>query len=802
MGLCSLLGSTRAAENLLANPGFESSFAPAWEKRTPEDASRKLYRTDATARSGAWCAVLDNAQSAYTRLRQGHDRSIAIEVGSHIELSGWVKSELSGDGSAMLQFYCMGDKDEIRAQPTSRQLQGRCDWTRLRIRTRVSKGTAYCMAYLQIRDGVGKVFFDDIELRVRRKPTPPKPAPKVGLLTDLAEDDPCLHNLKVLLEDGLVLLQQEQAAEQLVDCVGAAVLVRSDVIPRMPFDSVLEFARSGRPVFMDMRNFAKWQGAEAPLICVAATDAGATWTFDGPEGEYDLVVHYADESDGAGHISVYQDTEIIGSWRLDATPEKSKDRPLTRTISGVRLRPGQKLCLRLVADRGEECRVDAIELKRAGGKSRRIEAESMALGDGVMVESPALMFAKGIKAAPRSSTRHSMLSGLRVIAESQVAAGFRAGQLMPRASHPAGLVRLLPKDFSKAGMEVLAVGPDGRPGVVRLPVGKGTVVAADVLSLREPFCRHIDAYYKYSVVTNALTNPVRFGEYYSKRMTYAELVERMKQTATAFPSIRLEDEGPACEDQRLYSLNLGKEGEPLYFLYAAAHGSEWEPGYGLLTFAKRVAQGQMADVIDLDRLSIKIIPILNPSGYDRFRRQNAHGVDLNRQGDCRWDSFKGRDSNKDGEYGPHDYDWKGASPFCEAEAKVYKRISDLPNLYCVLDFHGNSSATSNKVGILPHTAHEDNEDRACLMQEYVNARLRGRHLLKQFGEESHSQYLLDRVCLGGAVPYLMNTSAKGKFGILVELTAGYPSSYGTVLQTDVTCEVCRALFEAYGVRNP
>ena len=702
----------------------------------------------------------------------------------------------------MLQFYCMGNKDEIRSQPMSRRIQGKRDWTRLRIRTRVPRGTAYCMAYLQVRDGVGKVFFDDVRLHVRRKPKPLKPAPKVGLLTDLPTDDPCLQSLKVLFEDGLVLLQQAQAAEQLADCVGAAVLVRSDAIPQSPLDAVLEFARQGRPVFMDIRNFAKWQGVDASLVSVVSGDVGATWTFDGDEGKFDLLTHYADESDGAGHIHVYRDTEMVGSWQLDVTPEKSKDQALTRALSGVPLRPGQEICLRLAPDQGEQCRVDAIELKPAKGQARRIEAESMTLGDGVVIESPALMFAKGIKAAPRNAMRQSMLNGLRVVTESQVTTGFSVGQIMPRASHPAGLLRLLPKGLSKPGMEVLAVGPGDRPGIVRLPVGKGTVVAADVLSLREPFCRHIDAYYKYSVMTNTLTNPVRFGEYYTKRMTYSELVERMKQIAAAFPSVQLEDEGPACGEYRMYSLNLGRPGAPLYFLYAAAHGSEWEPGYGLLTFAKRVARGQMADVIDLDKLCVKIIPFVNPSGYDRFRRQNAHGVDLNRQGDCRWGDYKGRDSNKDGEYGPHDYDWKGDSPFCEPEAKVYKRISELPNLYCVLDFHGNSSATSNKVGILPHTAHEDNEDRACLMQEYVNARLRGRHLLKQFSEKSHSLYLLDRVYFGGAVPYLMNTSAKGKFGILVELTAGYRSSYGTVLQTDVTCEVCRALFKAYGVRNP
>jgi hypothetical protein len=42
-----------------------------------------------------------------------------------------------------------------------------------------------------------------------------------------------------------------------------------------------------------------------------------------------------------------------------------------------------------------------------------------------------------------------------------------------------------------------------------------------------------------------------------------------------------------------------------------------------------------------------------------------------------------------------------------------------------------------------------------------------------------------------------NTSARDKFGLLIELTAGYPAPYGTVPQTDVVCERCHALFAAY-----
>ncbi len=87
--------------------------------------------------------------------------------------------------------------------------------------------------------------------------------------------------------------------------------------------------------------------------------------------------------------------------------------------------------------------------------------------------------------------------------------------------------------------------------------------------------------------------------------------------------------------------------------------------------------------------------------------------------------------------------------------------------------------------------------RATRLRQIANARLRGRHLLRQNPEEHSKQYLLERVQQGGRTPFLMNTSAKDRYGVLIELTAGYPSTYGTVLQTDVTCELCRALFEAY-----
>lgn len=405
--------------------------------------------------------------------------------------------------------------------------------------------------------------------------------------------------------------------------------------------------------------------------------------------------------------------------------------------------------------------------------------------------------AVSVGAAGEAPLAARMAAGLRVVKADDATAGFAAGQVMPRAGWPDGRLAVLPPGFGLPGLEVLAVAPGGEAGLVRLPVGAGAVTACDLLSLREPHWRNVDAYYAFTPVSGALGNPVRLGRYFAQRLDYDGVVEEMRRLAAAYAGVTLADEGEASGGYRLWSLNLGAAEGPLYFLYAAAHGSEWEPGYGLLAFAQRLAAGELSDVVDLKRVRVKIMPVLNPWGYVKMRRQNANGVDLNRQGDYRWEPFKGRDSNGDGVYGPNDYDWKCEGPFTEPEARAYLRIVRDPGLHGILDFHGNASAKSNKFGILPVSAHPDNEDRALDMQRIANARLRGRHLLRQSDEETVSPYLLDYLRPNNGIPGLMNTGAAGRFGVLIELAAGYAESYGTLLQTDVTCELCRALFLAY-----
>ena len=188
-----------------------------------------------------------------------------------------------------------------------------------------------------------------------------------------------------------------------------------------------------------------------------------------------------------------------------------------------------------------------------------------------------------------------MAAGLRVVQPADATAGFQAGQIMPR-QFTEGKLFVLPAGFSRPGLEVLAVARGGELGLLRLPVGKGSVAACDVLSLREPYCRHVDAYYKYTPLVGAMTNPVRFGQYYPQKFTHAEFVGEMKRLPVDFPAIRFQEEGPASEDYRLCQpQSRPAPARRSISCMPPRHGSEWEPGYGLLTFAPRLAQGQVAE---------------------------------------------------------------------------------------------------------------------------------------------------------------------------------------------------------------
>lgn len=386
---------------------------------------------------------------------------------------------------------------------------------------------------------------------------------------------------------------------------------------------------------------------------------------------------------------------------------------------------------------------------------------------------------------------------LRIVREHRVTGGFKVGDSIPWGDGAA-------KRWSQRVLDgvsrdnVLAESSEGGTLLVAETLGKGLLLATDLAGLPEPLWNRPGSFNKYLFAGNALGGSVRYGRHYLQRFKYAEFVEAMRALAAELPALRFQDEGPASGEYRIHSLNLGDPKKPVFLVYGATHGSEWEPGYGLLTLARLLASQPSAGLFDTKRHALKIIPILNPSGYDLNTRQNAARVDLNRNGSEWWALFKGRDSNNDGAWGPGDYDWKGAGPFSEPETRTFRAICEQTPLRAALDFHGNSGGPgNNRLVVLPLTARDGNEERAAAAVRAFNEAMRNRYVLQQANRPAVAQYDIEATHWDSQRPTLMETACKGRHGFLCEVPAGYSGTYGLVMQTDIVIETCLAFFKAY-----
>lgn len=97
--------------------------------------------------------------------------------------------------------------------------------------------------------------------------------------------------------------------------------------------------------------------------------------------------------------------------------------------------------------------------------------------------------------------------------------------------------------------------------------------------------------------------------------------------------------------------------------------------YGSYLFVKDLLQNwQRSSVLTKIRLTTRIllIPVVNPYALDNNTRQNANGVDLNRNGgwESLWNAFTPTENMAGG------YDYKGTSWFSEPETQYLKTLID------------------------------------------------------------------------------------------------------------------------------
>lgn len=384
--------------------------------------------------------------------------------------------------------------------------------------------------------------------------------------------------------------------------------------------------------------------------------------------------------------------------------------------------------------------------------------------------------------------------GFRIEVESDVTKGFSAGDTLWWY----GMVSSAPDQLyanqmyqrqvmgvrETAEVSILATSTvNGGAVLVEEKVGKGRIIALDLLSPLRPFYNSYGSTNKYLFLGNVVNRAVRYGKHYPARLSYDPFVREMHALAARHPGLALVNEGPCSDGRPVWSFSLGDDENPTVYLGAAIHGWEWENAFGLLRLTELLSENPRIDGLDTRRLHFKILPIQNPWSYDHFTRQNARGVDLNRNFDCAWENLV----DVQDVMVPWDYNYKGSAPASEPETRIIQRIVDHHRPVCVIDFH-----TADYILLRPHRG-----DDALItsIHEEIKARLKDRYLTQKPYNGPYQQVNMDRTTdFTPPQPYLICYAAERgtPAAFLIEMSGNRDDVHALVMNTDTVVEICLA----------
>lgn len=124
-----------------------------------------------------------------------------------------------------------------------------------------------------------------------------------------------------------------------------------------------------------------------------------------------------------------------------------------------------------------------------------------------------------------------------------------------------------------------------------------------------------------------------------------------------------------------------RNGIQTILINSGTHGAEKGSIYGTLKFFEMMFNDENDVLCSIkSNFIFKVIPILNPYGYNNTVRTNARGVDINRNFGYLWD--KNTDANK------------GSSPYSELETQICRDwLSANANALCYIDYHNTGDYT-------------------------------------------------------------------------------------------------------------
>jgi hypothetical protein len=316
-------------------------------------------------------------------------------------------------------------------------------------------------------------------------------------------------------------------------------------------------------------------------------------------------------------------------------------------------------------------------------------------------------------------------------------------------------------------------------------VGEGTIFALDLLSPARPWYNSHGSTNKWLFPGNFIAQSVRWGRHYPDRLSYDDFVEQMRRLADAHYGLSLVPEGTCSDGRQMYTLRFGAPSKPTVYLGAAVHGWEWENSYGLLRMAELLGEG--ADIgFDAEALHWVIMPVQNPWGFDNFTRQNADGVDLNRNFDNAWEEYPMPQDLAV----PWDYNYKGTRPASARETQVIQRIVDETRPVGLIDFH-----TAHYI-LMP--AAGGDSDLIAAIHEDIKNRLRDRFVCQAPYNGEYQQVNMERISEERDAPYVICYAAKRgcRAPILIEMSGNRDATHGLVMVTDTVCEISMALANA------
>lgn len=335
----------------------------------------------------------------------------------------------------------------------------------------------------------------------------------------------------------------------------------------------------------------------------------------------------------------------------------------------------------------------SVEIRAPGGLSPSTLAALCERRLAVIAPSDfAAVFRGSVRCAMHEDAKQAPCA--RIVCAGPLTRGFAPGDVIPwwrRASDGEAFAQeqvvARPGVLDRLGFDAIATGANGRPVILHRPVRAGGILVMDVgmFDTRPTFSgeENLPAL----ILTNALGRPQtstgRFVHPGHPLFDYDGFRETLRDAASTTPSLRLREEGQTREGRPIYSLSVGREDAPAFYVDCGIHSDEWAPCYGAVLYAIRLAKawdaGEPWARALLSDLRLLCIPLLSPDGWDIHRRF-IRELDLNRNFPLHWQEYSGG--------------YKGPGPLSEPESRVVAEIFRREKVVAAANWHETTAGTN------------------------------------------------------------------------------------------------------------